>query len=91
MIVGQKEWLMKEEMRKRFFHPALKDVKTNVGTALNKALHAVEDANADILSNVLKGIDFNIKKGKTSINDQRWIDLIKPLQWETALFDKREL
>jgi type I restriction enzyme M protein len=58
------------------FHPALKDVKTNVGTALNKALHALEDANADLLGNVLKGIDFNIKKGKTSIPDQRWIDLI---------------
>jgi len=65
-----------EGNEKEVFHPALKDVKTNVGTALNKALHAVEDANADILSNVLKGIDFNIKKGKTSINDQRWIDLI---------------
>ncbi|MBI5192604.1 MAG: type I restriction-modification system subunit M [Nitrospirae bacterium] len=58
------------------YHPPLRDVKTNVGTELNKALHAVEDANADILSNVLKGIDFNIKKGKSSIPDQRWIDLI---------------
>lgn len=56
--------------------PPLKDVKANVGTALNKALHAIEDANADLLSNVLKGIDFNIKKGKTAIPDQRWIDLI---------------
>jgi type I restriction enzyme M protein len=58
------------------YHPALKDVKTGVGTALNKALHAIEDANADLLSNVLKGIDFNIKKGKSTIADQRWIDLI---------------
>lgn len=58
------------------YQPPLRDVKTNAGTALNKALHAVEDANADILSNVLKGIDFNIKKGKSAIPDQRWIDLI---------------
>jgi type I restriction enzyme M protein len=58
------------------FHPPLRDVKTNVGTALNKALHALEDANADLLGNVLKGIDFNIKKGKSAIPDQRWIDLI---------------
>lgn len=43
---------------------------------LNKALHAVEDANADLLSNVLKGIDFNVKKGKSSLPDQRWIDLV---------------
>jgi type I restriction enzyme M protein len=56
--------------------PALKNVKDKVGTTLNKALHAIEDANADLLSNVLKGIDFNIKKGKTTIADQRWIDLI---------------
>ncbi|TSA28467.1 MAG: type I restriction-modification system subunit M [Bacteroidetes bacterium] len=58
------------------FHPALKDLKNGVGTELNKALHAIEDANTDILSNVLKGIDFNIKKGKSTIPDQRWIDLI---------------
>lgn len=58
------------------YHPPLKDIKTNVGTELNKALHAIEDANADILSNVLKGIDFNVKKGKSTIPDQRWIDLI---------------
>lgn len=58
------------------FQPPLKDVKANVGTTLNKALHAIEDNNTDLLANVLKGIDFNIKKGKTSIADQRWIDLI---------------
>jgi type I restriction enzyme M protein len=58
------------------YHPPLRDVKSNVGTALNKALHAVEDANADLLSNVLKGIDFNVKKGKSTIADQRWIDLV---------------
>jgi len=54
----------------------LKDIKRGVGTELNKALHAIEDANTDILSNVLKGIDFNVKKGKSTIPDQRWIDLI---------------
>lgn len=54
----------------------IKDVKINVGTTLSKALHAIEDSNADLLSNVLKGIDFNVKKGKSSIPDQRWIDLI---------------
>lgn len=65
-------WIDEEQK----FHPPLRDVKANVGTALNKALHALEDANADLLGNVLKGIDFNIKKGKSSISDQRWIDLI---------------
>ncbi|MBL7730906.1 MAG: type I restriction-modification system subunit M [Chitinophagaceae bacterium] len=58
------------------FHPAIKDVKQNVGSVLNIALHALEDANPEILENVLKGIDFNVKKGKNPIPDQRWIDLI---------------
>lgn len=61
---------------KEVYRPPLRDAKTGVGSLLNKALHAVEDANADLLSNVLKGIDFNIKKGKSSLPDQRWIDLI---------------
>ncbi len=61
---------------KEIYHPPLRDVKANVGSALSKALHAVEDYNTDLLANVLKGIDFNIKKGKSAIPDQRWIDLI---------------
>lgn len=57
-------------------HPALKDIKQNVGSALNIALHKLEEANPSLLENVLKGIDFNVKKGKSAIADQRWIDLI---------------
>jgi len=62
--------------KEEVFHPALKDVKTNVGAALNKALSEVEELNADILTGVLKSINFNAEKGKTKIPDQRWIDLI---------------
>lgn len=58
------------------FRPALKDIKTNVGAALNKALAEVEEQNSDILTGVLKSIDFNKVVGKTKIPDQRWIDLI---------------
>ncbi len=58
------------------FRPALKDIKTNVGAALNKALSEVEEQNSDILTGVLKSIDFNKVVGKTKIPDQRWIDLI---------------
>lgn len=57
-------------------HSALKDIKTNVGAALNKALAEVEEANAEILTGVLKSIDFNKTVGKTKIPDQRWIDLL---------------
>ncbi len=45
-------------------HPALKHVKENVGTTLNKALEAIEDANSDALEDVLKGINFNRKIGQ---------------------------
>lgn len=51
------------------FRPALKDIKTNVGAALNKALSEVEEQNADILTGVLKSINFNAEKGKTKIPD----------------------
>lgn len=58
------------------FHPALKDIKSNVGATLNKALSEVEEQNSDILSGVLKSINFNKEVGKTKIPDQRWIDLL---------------
>ncbi len=56
--------------------PALKDVKKDVGQRLNQAIHAIEDNN-DVLEGVLKNnIDFNEVKGKSKIQDQRWIDLL---------------
>lgn len=66
------QWVDDEEN----VRPPLRDTKSNVGTALSKALHSIENHNADLLSNVLTGIDFNAKKGKSTISDQRWIDLI---------------
>lgn len=56
-------------------HPALQDLKKNVGAELNTALRNIERAN-DSLSGVLSTIDFTAKKGKTSVSDQKWIDLI---------------
>ena len=50
-----------------FFVPAearwskIRHLKTNVGTSLNKALEALEDANVDALQDVLKHINFNRK------------------------------
>ena len=56
--------------------PALKDLKSDIGHMLNKAIAAVEDEN-DKLAGVLKNnIDFNAVKGKTKISDQRWKDLL---------------
>lgn len=56
--------------------PALKDLKHDIGSMLNKAIAAIEDEN-DALAGVLKNnIDFNDVKGKTKIADQKWKDLL---------------
>jgi len=49
--------------------PKIRHLKTNVGTGLNKALEALEDANVDALQDVLKGINFNRKIGQRSLDD----------------------
>ena len=60
--------------------PALKDLKHDIGNMLNKAIAAIEDDN-DVLAGVLKNnIDFNAVKGRTKIPDQKWKDLLRPLQ-----------
>jgi type I restriction enzyme M protein len=56
--------------------PALKDLKHDIGSMLNKAIAAVEDEN-DALAGVLKNnIDFNAVKGKTKIPNEKWEDLL---------------
>ncbi len=47
----------------------IRHLKTNVGSALNKALEAVEDANVDALQDVLKHINFNRKIGQRTLDD----------------------
>lgn len=59
-------------------HPALKHIKENVGSMLNKALEALEDANADALQDVLKGtINFNKKIGSTTLDDDTLVNFIQ--------------
>ena len=59
-------------------HPALKHTKENVGSTLNKALEALEDANADALQDVLKGtINFNRKIGQTTLDDDTLVNFIQ--------------
>ncbi len=59
--------------------PALKDLKHDIGSMLNKAISAVEDEN-DALSGVLKNnINFMAgkgKEGKAKVKDQQWVDLL---------------
>lgn len=58
--------------------PALKHVKENVGSTLNKALQALEEENADALQDVLKGtINFNNKIGQNTLDDDTLVDFIQ--------------
>jgi type I restriction enzyme M protein len=58
-------------------HPALKHVKENVGSTLNKALEAIEDANVEALQDVLKGINFNRKIGQRTLDDDTLADFVQ--------------
>jgi len=55
----------------------IRHIKTNVGTSLNKALEALEDANVDALQDVLKGINFNRKIGQRSLDDDTLSNFIQ--------------
>ena len=58
--------------------PALKHVKENVGSTLNKALEALEEENANALQDVLKGtINFNRKIGQNTLDDDTLVDFIQ--------------
>ena len=63
--------------KKRVQRPALKHVKENVGTTLNKALAAIEDANPDALRDVLSGINFNRKIGSRTLDDDTLADFVQ--------------
>ncbi|HEX5360905.1 MAG TPA: class I SAM-dependent DNA methyltransferase, partial [Fluviicoccus sp.] len=57
--------------------PALKHVKENVGTRLNKALELLEEANPDALQDVLKHINFNKKIGQNALDDDTLVNFIQ--------------
>lgn len=52
-------------------------LKTSVGSGLNKALAAIEDANPNTLQDVLKGINFNRKVGQRSMDDSTLVAFIQ--------------
>jgi len=73
---GWQEEVIENGEKKVIQHPALKHVKENVGTTLNKALEAIEDANPDALQDVLKGINFNKKIGQRTLDDDTLADFV---------------
>lgn len=58
-------------------HPALKHIKDNVGTLLNKALEALEEANPEALQDVLKHINFNRKIGQNTLDDDTLVNFVQ--------------
>ncbi|MDN5566713.1 MAG: type I restriction-modification system subunit M, partial [Psychrobacter sp.] len=65
------------EIKELVRRPALKHVKENVGTTLNKALEAIEDANPEALQDVLKTINFNRKIGSRTLDDDTLADFVQ--------------
>ena len=74
---GWEESVTKDGVTKKNQRPALKHVKENVGTTLNKALEAIEDANVEALQDVLKGINFNRKIGQRTLDDDTLADFVQ--------------
>ena len=74
---GWEEEIVEEGETKIVQRPALKHVKENLGTALNKALEAIEDANTDALQDVLKSINFNRKIGQRTLDDDTLADFVQ--------------
>ena len=54
----------------------IRHLKEGVGSGLNKALAAIEDANPDTLQDVLKTINFNRKVGQRTMDDSTLIEFI---------------
>jgi len=74
---GWEEEIIEDGEQKTDHHPALKHTKENVGTTLNKALSAIEEANPDALQDVLSGINFNKKIGQRTLDDDTLADFIQ--------------
>ena len=52
-------------------------LKQSVGSGLNKALAAIEDANPNTLQDVLKGINFNRRVGQRTMDDNTLVAFIQ--------------
>jgi type I restriction enzyme M protein len=63
----------------------IRHLKTNVGTGLNKALEALEDANVGTLQDVLKGINFNRKIGQRSLDDDTLSNFVQNFEFPDLL------
>ncbi len=70
----QARWSAQDEKGRNI---GIAHLKTAVGSGLNKALAAIEDANPNTLQDVLKGINFNRKVGQRSMDDDTLVAFIQ--------------
>ena len=68
---------MELHRRRRAATTGIAHLKTSVGSGLNKALAAIEDANPNTLQDVLKGINFNRKIGQRTMDDSTLVEFIQ--------------
>ncbi|HSH02051.1 MAG TPA: N-6 DNA methylase [Anaerolineae bacterium] len=62
---------------KKYRWGEIRHYKEDVGSQLNKALAGIEDANPNTLQDVLKGINFNRKVGKSTMSDDTLVQFIQ--------------
>jgi type I restriction enzyme M protein len=55
----------------------IRHLKESIGSGLNKALAAIEDANPNTLQDVLKSINFNRKVGQRTMDDNTLVEFIQ--------------
>ncbi|WMJ74105.1 class I SAM-dependent DNA methyltransferase [Cytophagaceae bacterium ABcell3] len=55
----------------------IRHLKKDVGSALNKALTELEEANTSTLQDVLKSINYNKKVGQKAISDEKLVEFIQ--------------
>ncbi len=55
----------------------IRHARQSLGSTLNKALAAIEDANPDTLQDVLKGINFNRRVGQRTLDDSTLVAFIQ--------------
>lgn len=58
----------------------IRHLKKDVGTGINKALAALEDANPNKLQDVLKHINFNRKIGQQTLSDEKLVAFIQEFE-----------
>lgn len=74
--IAEDKDLYKFFIPKRARWSEIKNLKSDIGNSLNKALYAIEEENPDQLEGVLKYINFNATIGRTRLSDSKLQEFI---------------